>query len=1082
MLGKEFSRLTVVMFLVLLIPMINIGLSSDTEIQVNSYTTGNQISPAGAMDSSGNFVITWVSPKYNLNCANYSKIYSQRFDSSGNKVGDEFLVNPTNMGFESSPTIAMDASGNFIIAFVVSQKELNCTNYSKIYALRYDSSGNKIGNAIQVNSTAYGDQLDPSAAMDSKGNFIIAWQSKGYWSFCSNINAQRFDNDGNKVGKQFQVNNNTLYENGYPCAAIDSNGNFVIAWASSLYDLNCKNKYLINAQRFDNNGKEVGKQFQVNSYTTKEQNHPSIAMNAGGTFMITWQSEDQDGKDFGIYAQLYVSDGSNIGTNCKVNSQSDKDQNYPYAAMDSEGNYIITWQSNGKARQSNCHDETGFDVYAQKFDSFGKPIDEEFNVNTYTKNDQLYPRIMMNNTKNFVIAWQSSGQDGNGYGIFARVYNGIPVPPTQTITFTPTETPTYTPIVTSTITETETIVETPNPTVTVTSTPVETETFIETVTPIETATETYYPTPTETENPTPTATFSDAKPVLYLGTVTPDKGNEKTTFVYQVFYVDEDGGLPRTSTVNINGVFKSMSLKPGFQLEGMYNCSITGSELENGNNQFYFYFVDDEGNTVRSPKDESYKGPYVTKNIDTPIPTETMTEIPTPVITPTETDTTIETPIVTETPIETPIETPTPIEKREAIFGMGLNAQYIGEWEDTFVDESTPDRNNGKDENLYLANGLKNKKYTHIRVNIDPLPDDVQILEAQLYFYVTDYADIGPFDIATYGLSGAPGLNWIETKDTFKMYNSDQIDANWTGNAGGYQDKSSEMLANNRWEQGGGWKYMAFTSDGLAYLQNRTRDGLCNFIVSILPDSSESEVFEQKFASSENPDLTLPPYLRIVYAAASTPTTNLAIASPNYFFYNTILLSWTPIANAANYQFDCMVDGKIYSSKVSGNWMRLIADNRAEWDFYTSLGSIPYRVTALDSKGNIISGPTDIVYFTCYDVVNPDLFGAKMQVPKIPQFTTGNIRVANPPDFYNNTILLSWSAIYKANNYMLEIKYSGNSFSMNVNDNWLRLIAKDTTQWKAMTTIGNMQYRVTAIDSDGNVIKGPTDWFGFKCY
>ena len=44
----------------------------------------------------------------------------------------------------------------------------------------------------------------------------------------------------------------------------------------------------------------------------------------------------------------------------------------------------------------------------------------EFQVNTYTTGNQSYPAVAMDADGDFVVAWTEPGQDGSGYGVFAR--------------------------------------------------------------------------------------------------------------------------------------------------------------------------------------------------------------------------------------------------------------------------------------------------------------------------------------------------------------------------------------------------------------------------------------------------------------------------------------------------------------------------------------------------------------------------------------------------------------------------------------------------------------------------------------
>ncbi len=96
----------------------------------------------------------------------------------------------------------------------------------------------------------------------------------------------------------FQVNS-SIDGNQYCPSIITTDNGFVLTWQSSNQD---GSGYGIYAQRFDNSGNRLGDEFQVNTYTINNQERPSIAQLDGG-FVITWNSYSQDGSEYGIYAQ-----------------------------------------------------------------------------------------------------------------------------------------------------------------------------------------------------------------------------------------------------------------------------------------------------------------------------------------------------------------------------------------------------------------------------------------------------------------------------------------------------------------------------------------------------------------------------------------------------------------------------------------------------------------------------------------------------------------------------------------------------------------------------------------------------------
>jgi hypothetical protein len=69
-----------------------------------------------------------------------------------------------------------------------------------------------------------------------------------------------------------------------------------------------------------------------------------------------------------------------------------------------------------------------WDVYGQTFDAAGAPQGGEFRVNTWTTHWQEDPVVACDPDGNFVVAWESTFQDGSDYGIYAQRY-AVPTPP-----------------------------------------------------------------------------------------------------------------------------------------------------------------------------------------------------------------------------------------------------------------------------------------------------------------------------------------------------------------------------------------------------------------------------------------------------------------------------------------------------------------------------------------------------------------------------------------------------------------------------------------------------------------------------
>ncbi|MHC0062630.1 beta strand repeat-containing protein [Nostoc sp. UIC 10890] len=386
------------------------------EFQVNTTITGNQSNSTVAIDADGDFVISWTSDGQD---GSSNGIYAQRYNSAGVAIGEEFQVNTTIIGNQSNPTIAMDADGDFVISWTSNDQDGDGFG---IYAQRYNSSGVAQGSEFRVNDTITDSQSNPTIAMDADGDFVISWQSYGQDGSGFGIYAQRYNSTGAAQGSEFRVNTTITGFQNNSTIAMDADGDFVISWQSYYQD---GSGYGIYAQRYNSSGVAQGSEFRVNTTINDSQYNPTIAMDEDGDFVISWISNAQDGSGYGIYAQRYNSSGVAQGSEFRVNTYIPGNQSNPTIAMDEVGNFVISWTSSGQ-------DSSGDGIYAQRYSSAGVAIGGEFKVNTYIANNQQNSTLAMNAGGDFVISWTSSGQDSSGDGIYAQLNINAGVPPTIT--------------------------------------------------------------------------------------------------------------------------------------------------------------------------------------------------------------------------------------------------------------------------------------------------------------------------------------------------------------------------------------------------------------------------------------------------------------------------------------------------------------------------------------------------------------------------------------------------------------------------------------------------------------------------
>jgi len=378
------------------------------EFRANTYLLSNQVESTVAMDADGDFVATWSS--YYQDGAGYG-IYAQRYSAAGSPRGSEFRVNTTTASYQRSPSVALDADGDFTVVWQSYGQD--GTDYG-IYAQRYNAGGVAQGGEFRVNTTTAGHQRLPRVAMDADGDFVVAWDSAGQDGSGYGIYAQRYNAAGVAQGDEFRVNSFTTGNQQRVAMAMDADGDFIVTWDSDSQDGSSNGVY---AQRYDAAGAPQGGEFRVNATTFDSQNSPGVGMDADGDFVVAWMSSSQDGSGYGVYAQRYNAAGVAQGGEFRGNSYTIGTQSHPSVALDADGDFVVAWESYGQ-------DGSYYGIYAQRYTAAGAAQGGEFRLNLHTASNQRTPRIALDADGDFIAVWQSTDQDGSGTGVYGRRYRG----------------------------------------------------------------------------------------------------------------------------------------------------------------------------------------------------------------------------------------------------------------------------------------------------------------------------------------------------------------------------------------------------------------------------------------------------------------------------------------------------------------------------------------------------------------------------------------------------------------------------------------------------------------------------------
>ena len=261
-----------------------------------------------------------------------------------------------------------------------------------------------------------GTQYRPHIGRAFDGRFVASWVSPNIDGSSYGIAARRFDASGSPVGADFLANSYTTGFQLFADVAVDLNGDFVVVWDDASTIATAPGAAVFG-QRFDASGNRLGGEFQVNSYTTGPQRFPSISVSPAGGFVVAWSSPD--GSGYGMSARRFDASGTAAGSDFVVNTYTTGVQNgvFGQVAHDAHGNFVVTWSGAGRRQRDRA--------LRPALRRYGRPPRRRVPGEHLHHGHQALPSVACDAVGNFVVAWNSSLQDGSDYGIFAQRFGGL---------------------------------------------------------------------------------------------------------------------------------------------------------------------------------------------------------------------------------------------------------------------------------------------------------------------------------------------------------------------------------------------------------------------------------------------------------------------------------------------------------------------------------------------------------------------------------------------------------------------------------------------------------------------------------
>ncbi|MBI2570625.1 MAG: neprosin family prolyl endopeptidase [Candidatus Schekmanbacteria bacterium] len=310
--------------------------SGFSDMTVNTVSDGQQLRPRVASNDSGNVVVVWEDDS---NENGVYQIHARGLDLHGFEAFSDITINSVSSGQQRNPAVAIDKSGNFVVAW---EDDKNDNGYYEIMARGFFADGTEKFGQMTVNRVSSGQQRKPTIAMNDSGSFVVAWEDdqneNGYYE----IMARGFYASGSQRFGQMTVNSVDDGQQLKPAMAIDDSGNFVVAWED---DQDENGYYQVMARGFSASGSQRFGQMTVNSVDAGQQLKPAIAMDDSGNFVVAWEDDQNKNSVYQVMARGFLSSGSQAFADKTINVCSDGQQYEPSVSISgNHRNFLVAWE------------------------------------------------------------------------------------------------------------------------------------------------------------------------------------------------------------------------------------------------------------------------------------------------------------------------------------------------------------------------------------------------------------------------------------------------------------------------------------------------------------------------------------------------------------------------------------------------------------------------------------------------------------------------------------------------------------------------------------------------------------------
>jgi len=343
--------------------------------------------------------------------------------SSGYSAGlsSVFHVNQITAGDQERPKVALFPDRSALFCW-----HGGPVGKTKVYARVLGKSGSFLGNDIVVSQPGTFASSDPSVAVLANGNAVITWSCFGSDGDMLGVYARVIGSNGQWVTPIVQVNQFVNYNQRDASVAALVDGGFAVVWVSEqqrrvVSESRSSASVDIFLRVFDSVGVVQSGEIRLNT-ADRICSNPAISRTAAGKIVVAWTERDAN-REIGwdVIAGSWAADGTSIAAPARINVRLQGNQYVPSLAAVGE-KHLVAWTSTGQDGN-----QTG--IYGRWLEG-GQALGDEFQINTWTPASQMQPSVVSDERSECAVLW-STFLGARGFDIHAQRYttsSGIPQP------------------------------------------------------------------------------------------------------------------------------------------------------------------------------------------------------------------------------------------------------------------------------------------------------------------------------------------------------------------------------------------------------------------------------------------------------------------------------------------------------------------------------------------------------------------------------------------------------------------------------------------------------------------------------